>query len=88
MPSLEEDDPEAEEQSPIGDIGHYMAAGEAVSYRRLNDMDEMACWAWPSDQDFYQEIEEQVDDRSSLPAQIQTGEAGGVGNALAAREAV
>ena len=63
MPSHEEDDAEGEEQSPVGDVGHHMAAREAVSQRCLNDMYEIGRWARPTDLDFQQEIEEQTDGR-------------------------
>src|SRR5258708_1761605 len=63
MPSLEEEDAEGEEQSPIGDVGQYMAAGEAVSHRRLKNVDKIGRWTWPTDLDFQQEVEEQTDDR-------------------------
>ncbi len=63
VPSLEEDDTESEEQSPVRYVGHYMTTGEAVSQRRLNDMDEMARWTWPTDLGFDQEVEEQAHGR-------------------------
>ena len=39
----------------------FRAARVAVSECCLNDVYEISRWAWPTELDFYQEIEEQTD---------------------------
>src|SRR5260370_10190023 len=63
VPSLEEDDAKGEEQSPIGDVGHHMAAGKAVSHSGLNHVYEVRCWSGASDLDLQQAVEEQAEGR-------------------------